>query len=135
MGKIDLSISDYIMPRGGKNSNPGKDFKLSTVLSAIVDELKAAFLEKLHKVFLFGSYARGEANLDSDMDILVLLDVPKPDSEDCLDALAGIGYRIIDKYGVVSTIIPENKNEFYDNTDVISFFKNIKKEGILLYET
>jgi uncharacterized protein len=86
-------------------------------------------------VILYGSYARGDATPESDMDILVLLDVPNADSDDCLDKLAGIGYRIVDKYGIVTTIIPESEQEFNDNVDVISFFKNIKREGILLYET
>lgn len=36
--------------------------------------LRGAFGERLSDVRLFGSYARGEANEDSDVDVLVLID-------------------------------------------------------------
>jgi len=41
---------------------------------AYADRLRAIFGERLYAVRLFGSYARGEANEDSDVDVLVLID-------------------------------------------------------------
>lgn len=43
-------------------------------LNALRDELHAIFGERLRDVRLFGSYARGEANEHSDVDVLVLVD-------------------------------------------------------------
>ena len=44
----------------------------------IVKRLKALLQEKvkLHRLILFGSRARGDAELDSDMDVLVILNEP-----------------------------------------------------------
>lgn len=43
-------------------------------LEAYASRLRARFGERLRDVRLFGSYARGEAHEDSDVDVLVLVD-------------------------------------------------------------
>ncbi len=47
---------------------------LRPALLAYADRLKAVFGTRLRGLRLFGSYARGEANEDSDVDVLVLVD-------------------------------------------------------------
>ncbi len=48
---------------------------LRPVLHAFEVALRSAFGARLRDVRLFGSYARGEASEDSDVDVLVLVDV------------------------------------------------------------
>jgi len=43
-------------------------------LEAFAARVRAVFGERLREVRLFGSYARGEANEDSDVDVLVVID-------------------------------------------------------------
>jgi hypothetical protein len=45
---------------------------LPSVVDEVVQALREAFGERLRKVILFGSYARGEATADSDMDFLIV---------------------------------------------------------------
>jgi uncharacterized protein len=47
---------------------------LRPILHRLEVDLRARFGDRLRKVTLFGSYARGEANEDSDVDVLVLVD-------------------------------------------------------------
>ena len=47
---------------------------LRPALGEYVARLRAVFGERLAEVRLFGSFARGEANEDSDVDVLVLVD-------------------------------------------------------------
>ena len=47
---------------------------LRAPLEAFVVRLRAAFGERVREVVLFGSYARGEADEDSDVDVLVVID-------------------------------------------------------------
>src|SRR5262249_12346854 len=43
-------------------------------LDAYAERLRRVFGDRLREVRLFGSYARGEANEDCDVDVLVLVD-------------------------------------------------------------
>jgi predicted nucleotidyltransferase len=43
------------------------------LLAQLRNHLQSLYGERLHKVMLFGSYARGEARPDSDIDVLVVL--------------------------------------------------------------
>lgn len=46
---------------------------IQSLLDQLQQHLKALYGERLCKVMLFGSHARGEARSDSDVDILVVL--------------------------------------------------------------
>lgn len=47
---------------------------LRPALLRYAERLRAIFGQRLRELRLFGSYARGEANEDSDVDVLVLVD-------------------------------------------------------------
>ena len=67
-------------------------------LSGVRDALAEALGERFKGVVLYGSEARGEADADSDIDLLVLLDGPPEDPRDswaCIHAL----YPLILKWG------------------------------------
>ena len=50
---------------------------LKIVFSKVTKEMKLIFGEKLKAVIVYGSYARGDYNEDSDIDIFVLVDMEK----------------------------------------------------------
>ena len=51
----------------------GKE-KLKKLLGELKEGLKSLYGSRLKGIYLFGSYARGEQQKDSDLDILVVLD-------------------------------------------------------------
>ncbi|MCU0425929.1 MAG: nucleotidyltransferase domain-containing protein [Candidatus Kapabacteria bacterium] len=63
-----------------------------TITDFLRIQLQASFGERLKKVILFGSRARGDADEDSDYDVLVLLEnCTKADNETLIDiAVAGL---------------------------------------------
>jgi predicted nucleotidyltransferase len=82
------------------------------------------------KVILFGSYARGEACLDSDVDLLVLfpeVDNPRRRAAELYQTLSGSG---LPKDVVVSTTA---RFERYKNV-VNTIYWPAAREGIVLYE-
>ena len=83
------------------------------------------------EVILFGSHARGDANIDSDWDILILLnvlDVDRQTEKEYREELFDIELKVEEP---ISTFV-FSKNAWETKYAVTPLFKNIKKEGILL---
>ena len=49
---------------------------IETILNELKRELRSLYGDRLVKLILFGSHARGEANPDSDIDLLAVLKSP-----------------------------------------------------------
>jgi len=49
-------------------------FDSSAIAREVADDLRRLYGDRLRKVLLFGSWARGDAHLESDIDLLVVLD-------------------------------------------------------------
>lgn len=49
--------------------------KMNGLLQAYISEIKKIYGTHLSKIILYGSYARGDFRPDSDVDIMILLDL------------------------------------------------------------
>ena len=47
--------------------------RIKNIMSEIHEELMKLFGGKIERIILYGSYARGDFNLESDVDIMILL--------------------------------------------------------------
>ncbi len=93
-------------------------------LNEFVKALKDKYKDKIKKIILFGSYARGDYNEESDIDILIIGNVPQRD-------VSFLSAEILLKYGEVISAIVKTEEEFkrYKN---FSFYKNVLKEGVII---
>lgn len=81
----------------------------------------------IKRIVLFGSVARGEDNIDSDIDILIICN----NREMIENKISDEKYDIITKYGeLISAHIITEKH--YEDTKDYSFLTNVRKEGIIL---
>src|SRR3989344_7474379 len=98
---------------------------------SILEEVVSKIKDKSNLIILFGSQARGDATLNSDIDLLV---VPKnlKDFKDNKNQILDIIRKINAKNKINPTLLElESFNqEAKDNT---LFYRNIKKDGIILY--
>jgi len=93
-----------------------------------IREIGTAGLPKDSHIILYGSRARGDANDDSDWDLLVLLDKEKIEQSDydgiCYD-LTALGWRL----GEMIIPVLYTKDEWKKNS-FTPFYKNVVSEGI-----
>jgi predicted nucleotidyltransferase len=89
--------------------------------------------DKLEKVLLYGSYARGDYDEYSDVDIFILADIPQ---EDCCD----MGSDILDFAGDLALehnvlICPSVTSSaiFHKYLQASPYFMNVIKDGVELY--
>jgi len=96
-------------------------------LKEFVKRVKEKYGGKIEKIILFGSYARGEAKEESDIDILIVGDV-------LLDELINISFSLLLKYGVyVSPHVMTDAHFSLLDREGYGFIKNVKREGRVIY--
>ncbi len=101
--------------------------KKQEVLKEFIEIIKQNHGAKIDQLILFGSCTRGEATKESDIDLLVAVDIT-------LDELIGISSPLLLKYGVYISphVITAGHLSFLEK-EGYGFIKNIKKEGKVIY--
>jgi uncharacterized protein len=101
------------------------------IIKDFTETMKNHYGDRLSKIILYGSYARGDFNEESDIDFLVLLnDEEVRTSKEILnigDKLYDLSVSFLTM--ISARVIPQFHYEEYDNL----FFRNIKKDGLLIY--
>ena len=83
------------------------------------------------RIFLFGSYADGKPNIDSDLDIYVVMSDNAKIKE--IDAMKLIRKAIRDKKTMPVDIVVSKENKFNQRKSSITIERQIEQDGILLY--
>ncbi len=91
-------------------------------LESFVRVLKEKYGDRIYKIILFGSTARGEAEEESDIDVLIIADGVTQKE------VSKIAFQILLNGEVISSIV-EDKLQFEKYKDY-SFHRNILKEGV-----
>lgn len=107
-----------------------------TELNAITKEVVEEALKlspNVYQVVLYGSYARGDNNAESDIDIMVIVDDTKQNVDACREKFYEISSNIGLKYDVLVSVLFRDKLNFISMEKVKPFYRNINQEGILLY--
>lgn len=105
---------------------------LESVHREVTDIMKRHYGERLTKIVLYGSYARGDFNDNSDVDYLVMLD------EENVSAFKEVSTTIADRnayyletFVSISTIVV-SLNQFLTSNRI--FYREVRKDGINIYE-
>ena len=91
--------------------------------------LKNIFGGSLEQIWLYGSYARGDFDSESDVNIMVLVDLPKDKLSSYRRKVSDLSSVLDLKYDVLLSIKLQYKETFQKFAEVLPFFKNIIREG------
>jgi predicted nucleotidyltransferase len=103
------------------------DYRVKQLANQIKKHLIKEYGEKIKQVIIYGSYVRGEATKDSDIDILVVID-DSLNPFDVRKSLSDIIFDILlEKEELISVIpVPETIFKNYKSP----FILNVKEEGM-----
>ena len=96
-------------------------------------EISNIFSDKLKKVILYGSYARGDYDEYSDIDIMILVDMSNEEIENKWDDVMDSKCKIDNKYDVFLSPIIKDINHFSEWLPFLPFYKNVINDGVVWY--
>jgi len=106
---------------------------LSEITEKVCRSAKDVLGDRLEKVYLFGSYARGDHDDESDIDIMVLADIAP---EEACKTGSKIYYgteRLDLKHDVVLSVHVTCSAVFHKYINALPYYMNVLKDGVELY--
>lgn len=106
---------------------------IQNLLQQYVKEIKKLYGSCLRQVILYGSYARGDFRDDSDIDIMILLDITDFEAKVFFNRLMDITFDFNIEYDLDIKPIVKNEKHFRKWVTNYPFYANINREGVNLY--
>lgn len=104
------------------------------IIMEFTKKVKQLLGNRLSKIVLYGSYARGDFNKNSDIDIMVLTTLTDIEIEGIESDIYGLAFNFLMDYGVDISVVIKNKQQFDYWLGALPFYDNVQKEGVVLYD-
>ena len=106
---------------------------MQDLIDQYVEAVKKIYGSHVRQIILYGSYARGDYHEDSDVDIMILVDMSDLELKAYGQQLSYMTYDFNLDYNL--DIKPIAKSETHFKKWIINypFYSNIYKEGIVIY--
>jgi addiction module RelB/DinJ family antitoxin len=105
---------------------------LDGVTNDVVTDASNLFGDRLQEIILYGSYARGDFDDESDIDIAIILDVQRDEISEYRDAIAEIASNLNLKHEKLININCIPTDDFIKWQNDLPYYRNIAKEGVKL---
>ena len=103
--------------------------RVRKILAELLPELAAIYGPRLKKTVLFGSQARGDADPESDIDVLVVLEGPVNPGEE-IERRNGMTADLSLKYDIVISTAYVSADRY--DVEQSPFLMNVRREGVIL---
>ncbi|MCL2089172.1 MAG: nucleotidyltransferase domain-containing protein [Oscillospiraceae bacterium] len=107
--------------------------QLNKITNEVTQGAKNILGDKLRKVILYGSYARGDYNTDSDVDIMILTDVKDDEVSRLACEIDMVSSDVSLENDMLVSVFIKNKQFFDEHLPILPFYQNVIKDGVELY--
>jgi predicted nucleotidyltransferase len=94
------------------------------------DQLQKIYGNELSHLILFGSYARGDYHIDSDIDFAVVLNNSNTNSTSEIDKISVISHDFGLKHNIFVSYIGMSESKLKNSQ--LGFYQEIRREGITI---
>ena len=107
--------------------------KMNTLMEKYIAQVQKIYGTNLRKVILYGSYARGDFGSDSDVDLMILIDMSDMELKSYSQKLSYMTYDFNLDHDLDIKPIAKSEEHFRKWIVNYPFYANIQKEGMVLY--
>ena len=106
---------------------------IQSLIEKYVIEIQKIYGTHLKRIILYGSYARGDFKADSDVDIMILLDMTDLELKKYSQQLSYMTFDFNLDNDIDIKPIAKSENHFKKWNMNYAFYANIQREGVILY--
>lgn len=106
---------------------------LDKILKKYVEDVREIYGENLRTIILYGSYARGDFKPDSDIDLMILVDLSDDEIKRKGHVLSDLTFDYNFDNNLEIMPIVKNLDHFNKWIRAYPFYNNVKNEGVELY--
>ena len=99
------------------------------IIQKFIDRVNKLLGKRVKKIILYGSYARGDYNENSDIDIMILTDLTNEEIIEYRELVSNIAFEVM-----ISPLV-KNIEKFEYWLKALPFYMNVQREGVVLSGT
>ena len=117
--KFSVKWGDYMLPDS------------ASAINRFAGSVKEIFGSNYNRMIIYGSYARGDFHEKSDIDIMILVDIPEDYIWRYESTVYDLAYDIMMDTGIDISPVIKNIDQFSYWSDTLPYYRNINKEGVV----
>ena len=108
--------------------------QINNAVQEFIKGVKDILGDRAKKIILYGSYARGDYNESSDIDIMILTDLNDDEIIEYRNKIWEYAYDIEwdNNFDITLSPLVKNIDKFNYWLDALPFYMNVQKEGVVL---
>lgn len=106
--------------------------EMDKIISEYVEEIKKILADDFERAVIYGSYARGEYNSESDIDIAIFTPRKAEEFYLLINQIAEITFEYNLQNDIIFSPVFQNTLDFQRMLKVMPYFQNIQREGIAI---
>lgn len=104
------------------------------IVYKFAEQIREIYVDSLKKVVVYGSYARGDYQRNSDIDIMILVDASDTEIKEKFNCVCDLAFDYELEYGVVISPLVKNEEHFMKWSETLPFYRNVRQEGVTVSE-
>ncbi len=109
---------------------------IKIIINEFITEVNKILGQRVKKIILYGSYARGDFSKSSDIDIMILTDLSDEEIIEYRTKIWDYAYDIEfdNNFDITLSPLVKNIDKFNYWLEALPFYMNVQKEGVVLSE-
>ena len=106
--------------------------RVSKIIYEFSQQMKRIFGPHLSKVIVYGSYARGDYRDNSDVDVMILVDLPEDQIKELENEVYDIAFEMEMDTGLDISPVIKSEAQYEYWVDVLPYYRNVREEGVII---